>query len=302
MSGGARAAGWTGLTCATAAVGLGILYLAAAGAPVRMIALNIAAWLVGLAAYATIRMPDWRVGAVRRWLPALLGGTLLATALLGTPVEGAARWAAIGPLVLQASLLFVPLLLILFARAATAAGLAGIALSALGLALQPDRAMAGVLLAGVAVGLAYRRDRFTLTAIAAAGGGFAAALAQPDMLPAVPFVDRIFYTAFAVHPLAGAALLVGSALLLVPALLRSRDAGERLPASVFGIAWLAIIAAAAIGNYPTPVVGYGGSAIVGYLLSLAVLRPTRTVAGARRGDLPADERRNPDSSLSASLA
>jgi cell division protein FtsW (lipid II flippase) len=32
-----------------------------------------------------------------------------------------------------------------------------------------------------------------------------------------------------------------------------------------------VIAAAAIGNYPTPLVGYGGSAILGYLLSAALL-------------------------------
>ena len=33
------------------------------------------------------------------------------------------------------------------------------------------------------------------------------------------------------------------------------------------------MAAAAIGPYPTPVIGYGGSAIIGYLLSLAMLPP-----------------------------
>ncbi len=302
MIGGARAAGWAGLACATGAVGLGLLYLAAAGAPVRMIALNIAAWLVGLAAYLTFRVPQWRADGLRHWLAPALGGALLATALLGTTVEGAARWVMLGPLVLQPSLVVVPPLLILFARAATGSGLAGVVLAALALALQPDRAMAGALLAGVAACAVFRRDRTTLAALAAAGAALAAALAQPDVLPAVPFVDRIFFTAFAVHPLVGAALLAGSALLLVPALLRPREAGEQLPAAVFGACWLAIIAAAALGNYPTPVVGYGGSAIVGYLLSLAVLRPKRAYAGEARRPLPADRREGPDRSLSASLA
>ena len=37
----------------------------------------------------------------------------------------------------------------------------------------------------------------------------------------------------------------------------------------FGAVWVAMIVAAAAGNYPTPLVGFGGSAIVGYLLSIA---------------------------------
>jgi hypothetical protein len=40
-----------------------------------------------------------------------------------------------------------------------------------------------------------------------------------------------------------------------------------------------VVAAAALGNYPTPLVGYGGSAVLGYLLSVALL-PGR--AGAER--------------------
>lgn len=38
--------------------------------------------------------------------------------------------------------------------------------------------------------------------------------------------------------------------------------------------------AAALGNYPTPIVGYGGSAIIGYVLSLLAL-PKRAGAHAR---------------------
>jgi hypothetical protein len=111
----------------------------------------------------------------------------------------------------------------------------------------------------------------------------------------VPFVDGIFYSAFDVHPLAGASLLLGAALLIVPALLGLSDPAQRVPAAAFGAVWLAIIAAAALGNYPTPVVGYGGSAIVGYMFSLAVLRLARGRAGASRSpagsmDPSADER------------
>jgi hypothetical protein len=56
---------------------------------------------------------------------------------------------------------------------------------------------------------------------------------------------------------------------------------------VFGAAWLAVVAAAALGNYPTPLVGYGGSAILGYLISLIGL-PPRAAAAAADGGLARD--------------
>jgi hypothetical protein len=94
-------------------------------------------------------------------------------------------------------------------------------------------------------------------------------LARADNLPAAPYVDQILYTAFDVHAAAGAAVLAGSALLLIPAIIGwKRDAACCAPYAVFGAIWFAALIAAALGNYPTPVVGYGGSAIVGYVLSL----------------------------------
>jgi hypothetical protein len=118
----------------------------------------------------------------------------------------------------------------------------------------------------------------------------------------VPFVDGIFFSAFDVHPLAGLGLMLGAGLLIVPAVLRVRAGSERVPAVAFGAVWLAIIAAAAIGNYPTPVVGYGGSAIVGYLLSLALLRPVPARAGLKRSVAPTFRGGDDERSLSSRLA
>jgi hypothetical protein len=50
---------------------------------------------------------------------------------------------------------------------------------------------------------------------------------------------------------------------------------------------LVVLAAAALGNYPTPLVGYGGSAILGYLLCLIGLPQRRVSPEAgqtRKGD------------------
>ena len=69
-------------------------------------------------------------------------------------------------------------------------------------------------------------------------------------------------------------MLAGAVLMLVPAIAGYfRDPDNRPLYAVFGAVWLAVILAAALGNYPTPLVGYGGSAILGYLLSLLGLPP-----------------------------
>ena len=74
------------------------------------------------------------------------------------------------------------------------------------------------------------------------------------------------------HPLAGLAVVGGALLLIVPAIAGQwMDPENREVHAVFGAVWLGAVAAAALGNYPTPLVGYGGSAILGYALSLSFM-------------------------------
>jgi cell division protein FtsW (lipid II flippase) len=103
-----RRPGAGGLVCAGAAVAIGIAYLLAAGAPARHLLINLAAFIVGLAAYATVVLPRWRLGAAADYVLPALGLVLLATSLLGTAVEGATRWISVGPLSLQLSLILLP--------------------------------------------------------------------------------------------------------------------------------------------------------------------------------------------------
>lgn len=273
-----------GVASAVAATLLGLFYLVAAGAPARYVVVNFAALVLGLVALGGVDRAALVDRPSNGRVVALLGAALLATALFGASVDGASRWIWIGPLSVQVSLVLLPFMLVAFARHGGRMGAAGMALAALALALQPDRAMAGMLALGLAALATARRDALSLAALAAALASFAATLARPDALPAVPFVDRILYTGFAVHPLAGAAILLGLGLLVLPALAgRLRDPADR----VFGALWIGAIAAAALGNYPTPVVGYGGSAILGYVLSLAAfpprLRERRSSSSEERG-------------------
>ena len=282
-----------GVACAIASTGLGMAYMATAGAPPLYLAVNVLALLMGLAFVGLLRPSAGEA----RMMPAVtlaFGAVLLATALFGSSVEGASRWFRVGGLSLQVSLILLPAMLVAFARRRDVLSTLGLILAAVALALQPDRAMAGVLASSLAVLALRRRDRGVMAALGVAAAGFIVTLLRPDTLPAVPYVDQILYTAFDVHPLAGLAVVGGALLLVVPAVAgRKLDARGGDACAVFGIAWLGMVLAAALGNYPTPLVGYGGSAVLGYVLSLAFLpskAPSAAPVEARaRGEEPDGE-------------
>lgn len=261
-----------GLICGAGAVGAGLAYMLAAGAPSRYLLMNLAALVLGATAWLALgRIAGSRLAGAGPAILALAVALLL-TALFGASVDGASRWVSVGPLSLQVSLIVLPVMLILYARRPDAIGTAGMIAAAVALAVQPDRAMAGVLLAGLLALALAAPGRLPIIAAAASTLAFGYTLLAPDTLPAVPYVDRILYTAFDVHPLAGSAVVIGAAALIVPALPgASRGAGERAALFAFGGCWLGVVVAAALGNYPTPLVGYGGSAVLGYLLSVALL-------------------------------
>jgi len=250
--------------------------MAAAGAPARYLIINLAALVVGAAIWLGTGprlISRWRGGAVLA-----LTAPLVATALFGVAVDGASRWVDVGPLSLQVSLIVLPALIVLYARSGDAIGTAGILIAAVALAVQPDRAMAGVLVAGVGTIVFTQHSRLAALALAGAVIGLGVTMLRPDALPAVPFVDRILYSAFDVHLLAGVAVVAGCFVLLTPAVGALLPVPERPVLFAFGASWAALIAAAAIGNYPTPLVGYGGSAVLGYLLSVALLTGSRSYA------------------------
>lgn len=263
-----------GLLCAACAVGLGIFYLTAAGAPAGYLVINLAAFVVGAAVW--LGLSSRVISRCHGGAVLALTAPLIATALFGVAVDGASRWVIVGPLSVQVSLIVLPAMIVLYARSTDAIGTAGILIAAFALAAQPDRAMASVLVAGVGAVVLTHRSRLPVIAFFGAVTGFGVTMLLPDALPAVPFVDRILYTAFDVHVLAGLAVAAGCFILLNPALVGAVwRVPERPVLFAFGACWAALVAAAAIGNYPTPLVGYGGSAVLGYLLSVALLTGSR---------------------------
>jgi cell division protein FtsW (lipid II flippase) len=255
--------------CAILATGLGLLQMAFANAPIRLLIMNVGALGLGFAivgiATLVARKNCYTWGPISLVLAALV----MLTTLFGVSTEGATRWISLGGVSIQSSLLVVPILAIAFAREQSILTTVAIVLTSFALAVQPDRGMSGALAAGMVALVIAQPSKRTLIASCAGLGGFLVAMVQADTLPAMPHVDQVYYSSFAVHPIAGVAVLLGAVLLLVPAFV-GKFGGSLDPkvCTVFGAVWGAISLAAALGNYPTPIVGYGGSAIIGYVICM----------------------------------
>lgn len=262
-----------GMLCAVVAVVLGLTYMTMAGAPLRYLIVNVAALGIGFLLFA-LALPLAPASTRARAIANLaLGAALLLTSLVGTSVEGATRWLSLGGLMVQPSLIVLPLLAVNFGHISDPLSTLGLVIAAAALAIQPDRAMAGALAASMLALLLWKRDRHSIVAVAASLVAFFVAMVRPDTQGAMPYVDQIFYNAFGVSSFAGLAIIAGAAFLPMPGLVGYRHR-EAAAFAVFAVVWLAIVIAALLGNYPTPLVGYGGSAIIGYLLSLAALPPS----------------------------
>jgi hypothetical protein len=267
-----------GIACAIAAVGLGTVYMTLGGAPDRLIIVNLAALLIGIGLCLWLSQSRSLKAERIALIAPLLGTSLVATALLGLQADGASRWISLAGLIVQPSLLFVPVLVMLHARSGSGWTAAGLALAIAGMAAQPDRAMAGVLVGSLVVLALMRRERRDLWLALGAATAFVVTVVRPDRGGVSPFVDQILFSSFEVHPLIGVGLAMGALLLVVPAAVQAMRAGDRTTGLVFGSIWSLVVIVAMLGNYPTPLVGYGGSAIIGYLLSVAFMRPASTIA------------------------
>lgn len=261
-----------GIIGAIGAVVAGVAYMAIASAPARYLGVNVGASIIGL---STLALLDRTAASGQRWMGAVsiaMAIAMLATALFGSEVDGAARWVNLGGVAIQPSMILMPVMLVTFSQIRSVLATVSIIAAAIAMAMQPDRAMAGMLVFCLAALAVMRSDRHVCVALAASIASFATTLVRPDTLPAVPYVDQILYSSFDIHIAAGVAVLGGMAMLLVPAIVGwSRDVDNRTIYCSFGTVWFAAIIAAALGNYPTPIVGYGGSAIIGYVLSLLSL-------------------------------
>lgn len=269
---GLRCRHHAGPLCGAMAVLAGVGAMLALGAPPRQAAIHLLSLLTGLACLPLIR-PHLLAGAWgARTLPLGAGMAMLATAGAGIGHDGAARWIAVGPLPLRPGMILLPMLPVLLSGASGWAARIGVALAAAGALLQADFALASALLAAVLV-LALRQPARQWPALLmlagliglgslglhhASGDG---AYAQ-HMMPAIARSQ----------PWTAALMCAGLSMLFLPLALRPQPGLAAHPAApALAAFWITLVIPALAGISAAPIVAYGGSAVLGYLLSVTAL-------------------------------
>jgi len=243
----------------------GLAYLAAFGAPLRLIAVNAGALAAGALWAAWGRLPSGP--EARLGLAAAAAGLLFLPLLTGPVAGGVARWLPAGPVMLHSGGLLLPLIVVLAARARPLAGAAVLALAAAALALQPDAGALAGLAGGTGV-LAAARRSIAIAGVAAAAALLAGLTFGAGTLAPQLYTEGVLAQVWSVAP--AAALALAAALFIAaPALLLGLAPGARRTQGAALAALLAGFGAmAAIAPFPFPLIGYGAAPILGMGLAL----------------------------------
>jgi hypothetical protein len=242
----------------------GLGALAFLGAPRLFLAVNAGALALGVLLILAARLPQ----TPRRHLAlALMLLAVLALPLLvGPQINGVARWLDLGPLAIHSAPLCLPALVVLMAGEARARAPV-LAVAAALLALQPDAA--GLIALGLATGvLAALRRGLALAALAAACFVLCALTFGAGALEPQPFVEYVLADMAARSWLGAGAL--GLALAGGAALMATVPGPDRTPLAALAALLGGFTLAALLGPFPTPVIGYGASPILGFALALWV--------------------------------
>lgn len=265
----------------TATAAISLLAIHTAGAGTASVAVQAAAFLIGaMALWAASR--TGRPGRGPRLISA---AAILVVAVLtlttGVEMQGAHRWLALGPVLIHpASLLGAPLLW-LVAQDADDVWTAGVAaMTILTFGLGFDGAASLAFAVGTTGLLTAARGSWKALASLATLSWILAlwSLARSQALPRVPYVEDVVPTVWAVSPLLGVAAVIALILLSAPLLWigwRARGIGA-VGLAMAGF-WIGLSAANLLGAYPTPVVGYGASPVIGWLVAIGL-----AMASARR--------------------
>lgn len=250
-------------------VGVGLMAMSLAGAPQGLVLLQGAVGLVALAvaAAASAWLPRPSDGAAR--IVCCLALALMALPFLFSGIDGVQRWIDLGPIQVQPAAIALPLVAWFVAREPDdRLAVAALLVAGIIAVLQPDQqAAAG--LAAVAlcvvllirpVGLWWVAFGVSLLMIGISAFGVT--------LEPVAYVEQVLPRAFEAHLSLGVVVAVGLA--AVPLLMLVASPGRRPVALALTALWIALAAACLSGTYPTPVLGYGLSWVLGFALSLGL--------------------------------
>lgn len=243
------------------AVALGCWWMATHGAPRSFAAINAASALVALG-LSLVRPPRWAMLAALALAPSLAAIAIL----FGPAIDGVHRWIGVGDLRLHAVMLAGPAFAVALARRRGALPALATALLAGLVAWQPDFGTLLALCATLAALAPTRRDTPMLLALLASLALLVLGWANPDTLAPVSHVEGVAQVLWRTQaPVALAALAALALAIALP--LRSGA-----PGTAFAAWHAGLVGASLIGPYPTPLIGYGASAILGYGLGWIILR------------------------------
>ena len=259
------------------ALAVGVLVMRASGVPAALWAQNVAAWAVGTLACVGL----WRrTGATSprwTWADLAAAATLagLAATLLAPGIDGVHRWVKFGPLRIHAAAVLLPSLLLALGALARLRGwwVSTVVAASVALALwiQPDAAQATAFAAGAVVlllpgagGGAPRR--IGILALPVLAG---LAWLRRDPLAPVPHVEEVVGMAAELGTAWALAAAVSLLLLPAPFFFGARGAAPHAGLAL-GTYVSVTLLAPLVGSFPVPVMGYGMSPILGYLLAMGV--------------------------------
>jgi cell division protein FtsW (lipid II flippase) len=206
------------------------------------------------------------------------GVLILYTAIEGHAANGVSRWLSIGGtgISIQPSVMLMPAMLIAAAILRNALATIGVALALLGLAFQGDALLAFASAMAIAISLLAARRTYWLTIVLLVYALLCCvvALRNAVTLSPVAHVDQALQSAFAWTPFAGFATLVMAILTILPPQKNlARHIRKNTSVQIHGTVWGTLIAASALGLQatPLPLLSFGGSAIIGFFLSLALI-------------------------------
>lgn len=257
---------------------VGVLTMRLCDVPAALWGQNLAAWAVGTLLCLGL-WPTRNSSGRWRWFDfaAVLTLAALVATLLAPGVEGVHRWVPLGPVRLHASAVLLPLLLVAMQGLSKARGWwisTGVAVGvALVLLLQPDAAQATAFAAGCLVLLLplAGRDPLRLAGMLVLPVLAGLAWLRRDPLAPVPHVEGIVGLAAGLGAGWAVAAVVSLLVLPLPFFHAGRGAGKHAGLALGTYVTITVLAAFLTGNFPVPVMGYGVSPIIGYLVGLGIL-------------------------------
>jgi len=201
---------------------------------------------------------------------AVIGGTFFFAGL-----HGVHRWVSLGPFLLQPAAIVIPLFLICTGSSPRSVVWIFAFTTVTLLALQPDPASATALLAGMVVRRAFGKERvsaFEWTATALLLALVVFSWSRKDPLPQVQHVEGILALARSINPALARGGLISLLVLPLPFVICARAPSCEKATSASLAAYFVVLELVCItGRFPVPIMGYGASLVIGYVLALAWL-------------------------------